>query len=784
MASPSSRYNLHKLGWYEFEELCGHVLRSVLGETVTIYPKGPDGGVDACFEGVAKGRLRDENRLKGRFVSQSKFTGKVAQPFPKSVLNEELPKIRCLASGEPLHYIWLTNYIVSVDREKQIKEETEKLLNGGRCLVLDQMWIENQLDASPILKRLVPRLYGIGQLAELFSERIEVQTLAFLEDGQDAISKFVATESYRKAQRSIEEHGFVFLVGPPTAGKSTIAHALCFNAIETNENMRILRLTSAEDLKTVWNPSDTNTLYWADDIFGETTFDHAQFNEWSRIMSSHVQSMVRRKTPLIFCSRDYIFNDALTQFKFNHRELFEDNKVVVHVDALSPKERHKILYNHIKHGSLATEQKRALKPVLEFAGDLDGFQPELARRLGDARLTLKKPITGPRIRSFIEEPVDHFRDIVLGLSQAEQAALQLVLLNDNKLEYPVASSEKLNLVISAYKTELSQIRQALTAMKGSFVRHETGDDRKYWTLHHPSMVDALQNALKENEELIDLYVAAAELRQLCRESTCLVDTHDRLLFLPANTYDVLIRRFREDCVRDVSEYLIIFLAQRASNALLEKIVAEWPELLQKGFSKVFSNVDICATFDLYTRLHDLNPSILTETIKDSFENAIFDNALDFGSFHVFGADRFVDLRQDLILKLLNELIEDDGQALWNFYDGARDSIETSDQIDDILGEIIENIHYFSSLVNRWGLEDEFNVDFFHPTFNDIERELDELRSELEENETREAYNREEYEDMLREQRKDDRLQFAESTPINIFANPTGTYSHLYSDVDE
>lgn len=44
-----SKYNLHQLGWKNFENLCGLIMQNVLGPTYTPFADGRDGGRDGFF---------------------------------------------------------------------------------------------------------------------------------------------------------------------------------------------------------------------------------------------------------------------------------------------------------------------------------------------------------------------------------------------------------------------------------------------------------------------------------------------------------------------------------------------------------------------------------------------------------------------------------------------------------------------------------------------------------------------------------------------------------------
>jgi hypothetical protein len=70
-------YDLHKLGWNRFQQLCVTISREVLGQTVQSFLDSSDGGRDGAFSGTWKPNGRED--LMGRFVIQS-ASSRTAEP--------------------------------------------------------------------------------------------------------------------------------------------------------------------------------------------------------------------------------------------------------------------------------------------------------------------------------------------------------------------------------------------------------------------------------------------------------------------------------------------------------------------------------------------------------------------------------------------------------------------------------------------------------------------------------------------------------------------------------
>lgn len=92
-------YELHRLGWNSFQQLCQTVCREVLGQTVESFLDSNDAGKDGAFAGSwfpTPGEL-----YAGRFVIQCKFTADAGHNLKPSDIKDEIEKVRRLvATGQ------------------------------------------------------------------------------------------------------------------------------------------------------------------------------------------------------------------------------------------------------------------------------------------------------------------------------------------------------------------------------------------------------------------------------------------------------------------------------------------------------------------------------------------------------------------------------------------------------------------------------------------------------------------------------------------------------------
>jgi hypothetical protein len=104
VAEPS--YDLHKLGWRGFQDLCCVVLQEVLGQTFTAFADTNDAGQDGAFHGVwavptdtPDGELAAFASGTMPVVVQCKFSVDPSATLAPSDLTDELAKSRTCRPG-------------------------------------------------------------------------------------------------------------------------------------------------------------------------------------------------------------------------------------------------------------------------------------------------------------------------------------------------------------------------------------------------------------------------------------------------------------------------------------------------------------------------------------------------------------------------------------------------------------------------------------------------------------------------------------------------------------
>jgi energy-coupling factor transporter ATP-binding protein EcfA2 len=729
------RYNIHRLGWSAFEDLCIQVMREVLGETCTRFRRGPDGGRDGWFEGTATARLASQNQLSGKFVVQCKHTSLPHKPLAVADLKKEVAKLTTHAKAARCHYILMTNRQVSAQSEAEMRVTFEAISGVSTFLLLAESWIEDTVDAHPRLLRLVPRLYGIGDLSQILSFSVQQQTAAVLEDLRHPLRTFVATESYRRSELALHKQGFVVLVGPPASGKSAIAANLCMVNIAQDANVRVLRIEHADQFKGTWSPADAHTIYWVDDVFGETTLDDGRVREWSAALEK-LEAARRREVRIIFCTRDYILAAAQWKLKKSKADFLNDARVRVDVTSLTQEERDAILYNHIKDGDISRAQKQVLKGNLSAVARLPSFSPELARRLGSQRFHRGINYGWKELQDFFEQPVQHLRDVIHGLSGSETAALAVCLLSGNAVPDPVPDDALADAVLKTYNVTMQQVREALESLEGSLVKRVRQATVQTWQVHHPSMIEALQEELASKSSQLILYLQSARLLAILRDTTTLPAAADsRLVFLPASVYSHVSDRFAAADKRE-TEPIAQYLVTRASDELLRTIDARCPALLDRGLGLGPEPEGLDVAPNLAVRLEVVG--LLGEPRRVIVEGALATSVRETGWLGFLDIDKCGKILPGFVDSLLAQENEAGFPSLETLYYWYAQDLSDKDHVDSAIDGLEANATRLRSALADAGLASAQSEITLAGTEQELSGRLAERRTKIEEDEDRRA----------------------------------------------
>lgn len=598
-------YELHTLGWKAFQDLCATVTAEILGQTIETFLPSKDAGRDGAFCGAWHDKT--DKSVRGSFTVQCKFVSNPKKTLSVKDLKDEVIKAARLASqGLSDNYLLMTNAGVSGIANEKIVKSFTSIAGLSECRVFGRERISQFIRESARLRMLVPRIYGLGDLGQIFDQRAYDQAQEILSSLGDDFAKFVITAAHRQSAKALLDTGFVFLLGGPAVGKSTIAAALTMGALDLWECWPI-KISSAAEFREHWNPHERQ-FFWVDDVFGATQYERSRVMEWNHMLG-HLSAAVRKNTRVLFTSRGYIYQSALSDLKIASFPRLRESQVIIHVEELTNHEREQILYSHIKRGTQKTEFKRDFKKYFNKVANNTHFTPEIARRLGDPFFTSRLTLSDESLRKFVEEPLDFLLDVFRTLDPASKAALALIFMRAGKTPSPLELTSEEVKALDLLGADFASVRKALLALDSSLVLRVREGGRMWWKFKHPTVRDAVSIEVASDPELLGIYLAGAPIEKLLSEISC-GDFEGRnvKVIVPPERYDVVLRRLPEWDEKSYTGHferqaLIMFLNYRCDTEFLRRYIDINPTVFEK-LGKFGPYMNAYTAPSLFVRLHN------------------------------------------------------------------------------------------------------------------------------------------------------------------------------------
>lgn len=582
------KYELYRLGWHDFQQLCLTIVREIFGQTVSSYLDSNDAGIDGAFSGTWN--QKDKEDLEGKFIIQCKFTNKSDVNLNISDLKDEYSKIEKLVlEGRCDCYILMTNYGVSGRFEIGFGKKLQSL-GVKSWKIFGYNWISAQITESNRLRALVPRVYGLGDLSQILDSRAYSQAKQLLASMRDDLSKIVITSSYDQSIDAMSEHGFVLIIGEPAAGKTTIASLLAMAALDQWQ-LFTLKLDNPQSIIDHWNADDPNQFFWIDDAFGVTQYESNLVKQWNHILPQ-IKAMLNQGIKIVMTSRDYIYSRARNDLKEGAFPLFNESKVVIDLQKLSLEEKEKILYNHLKLGRQPSLFLNKIKPYLTAIAKSKHFIPETARRLAEPIFTNNLHLSENSLLHFVEKQESFLEDVIRGLDNDSKAALGLIYMNNGKLNSPIEVSEAERNTIQLLGSDIGNCVKALESMNESIVRYIFSNDVAEWRFKHPTIGDAYAKIITKSPDLLEIFLIGTDIGRLMEQITCGNVRLEKTIVIPKTKFELIADKmisYKESdafktgylSVWDAERSILSFLSNRCSKDFLEMYTSKNPQLFDK-----------------------------------------------------------------------------------------------------------------------------------------------------------------------------------------------------------
>jgi len=363
-------YDLDRLGWWQFQELCTRLLE-----------------LDAGVPGAAWSGAAD----RWRFTRREDGLGPplLAYRLPGPVLVQTVwvepglgtgvaAAVDRLASREPEQLRGLRSYLLLCNGELEPPLRAPAGEEDLRVGAMGSRELGARIDALPELRLTMPSLLGLGDLGDLTVAGGERSTLD-RRAAEELAEVFVPTRAYQRALAVLAAHRFAVLTGPPEMGKTAIARMI--GLAKMTAGWEAHECPSPADVARTRDPR-ARQVFIADDAFGSTEYRADAAERWAREMERLLRSLDERHW-LIWTSRPAPLHAALRRL---HRERGAERfpspaRVLVDAGELSVAEKTLILLRHAKAAGLPARIRNRIRLRGAAIVGNPHFTPERIRRL-------------------------------------------------------------------------------------------------------------------------------------------------------------------------------------------------------------------------------------------------------------------------------------------------------------------------------------------------------------------------------------------------------------------
>ena len=273
-----TRYELDRLGWYNFEWLVQVLLKAEFGFRTESWGTHKDHGRDAYSPVTMKSR---DSRTKyiGPVIIQAKFvaganaTGANYRTSLRAACKAEAlsisKRIQALLWAQPKTYILTTNCPVSAADRTEITQIFDRVIDGD-VVVHGGADISDLLDLNQEVARTFPQILTYRNLVLIVqaaqNKGILERSSAALAGAEQILPIFVPTRAYERAWTVARAHSFVVLTGPPEMGKTSIGWMIAMAQLANG--WEVIECREPDNIFNTFN-SRSKQIFLADDAFAQ-----------------------------------------------------------------------------------------------------------------------------------------------------------------------------------------------------------------------------------------------------------------------------------------------------------------------------------------------------------------------------------------------------------------------------------------------------------------------------------------------------------------------------------
>jgi hypothetical protein len=451
-------YDLDRLGWLQFEQLCSLVLAAEAGLTDLAWAGHADTARTASVEAPLPFAGRPAFATGAVTVCVLWVPDRLEPAFRRHDFARRLTRLADRGGlGPEDALVALTN--LDAHDAHDAADAADAALVGTplpRLVVLGAGELGHCIDRNPGVRAALPSVLGLRDLTSLIGAQASDRS-SFDLDGARALARvFSPTRAFHRARAVLDRHRFAVLTGPPEMGKTAIARMIALAQLTVGWEAH--ETTRPDQIWAAFDPA-RRQVFIADDAFGSTEYHPDAADRWAHELARLLELLDDRHW-LIWTSRPAPLKAGLrrVQRERGSERFPAPGEILVDAGDLETSERTLILFRHAKDLSAGRELRRLLLEAGPRIVEHPHFTPERIRRLCSER-----------------------RDDLLALAAGDRHPLSWLELVERELTTPTVA---MRTSFAALETDHRRLLVAMLDVPAGFV-----DERDHATTlrrHHPA----------------------------------------------------------------------------------------------------------------------------------------------------------------------------------------------------------------------------------------------------------------------------------------------------------